>query len=287
MTVKQLIMFAVQASIIFTVFSLGLRASFQDLLYVPRRPALLLRSLIAMFIAMPVLAIAVTKAFDLRPEVEIALVALSISPVPPLLPQREGKAGAHASFGLGLMVTMAILSVLLVPLAAHLMGLVFDQPLEMSAAAIAQTVALMAVLPMIAGVTFRKLWPQRAERWVRPAGLLGAVLLPLVGLVILYASHQSIIALIGNGTLAAMVGFVIAGLAIGHLLGGPDPHDRSVLALSTACRHPGIAVGLASANYPDNHQATAAILLYLVVNIVVCVPYVRWRRRALAVTSGT
>jgi BASS family bile acid:Na+ symporter len=287
MTVKQLIMFAVQASIILTVFSLGLRASFQDLLSAPRHPGSLLRALIAMFVVMPVLAIGVTKAFNLRPEVEIALVAVSISPIPPLLPQREEQGGGHVPYGVGLMVAMAILSVLLVPLAAHLMGRVFDQSIEMSPGVIARLVALMTILPMLAGVSFRKFWPRLAARWARPVALVGNILLPLVGLVILYGTHQSIVELLGDGTLLAMIGFVVVGLVVGHLLGGPEPNNRTVLALSTACRHPGIAIALASANYPDNHEVTAAILLYLILNIVVCLPYLRWRRRARAVAAAT
>ena len=75
-----------------------------------------------------------------------------------------------------------------------------------------------------------------------------------------------------------MVAFVIVGLLIGHLLGGPEREHSVVLALSTACRHPAIALTIASANFPDLRFG-GTILLYLLVSIVVCIPYVAWQRR--------
>jgi len=85
-------------------------------------------------------------------------------------------------------------------------------------------------------------------------------------------------ALVGNGTLLAMITFVAIGLAVGHVMGGPDPDHSVVLALSTACRHPGIGLSIAAANFPDEHFA-GAILLYVIVGTIVTVPYLSLLRR--------
>jgi hypothetical protein len=45
-----------------------------------------------------------------------------------------------------------------------------------------------------------------------------------------------------------------------------------------ACRHPGIALSIASANFPDE-QFAGTILLYLIINAVVGMAYLGWRRR--------
>ena len=55
-------------------------------------------------------------------------------------------------------------------------------------------------------------------------------------------------ALIGDGTLLATAIFVVAGLAIGHVMGGRDAEYSRVLALATAYRHPALAVSIAAAN---------------------------------------
>jgi len=58
MTLQQLILFALQASIMVTIFGFGLAATKDDLLYVVSRPGLFGRSVLAMFVVMPVLAVA-------------------------------------------------------------------------------------------------------------------------------------------------------------------------------------------------------------------------------------
>jgi BASS family bile acid:Na+ symporter len=55
-----------------------------------------------------------------------------------------------------------------------------------------------------------------------------------------------------------------------------------VLALSSACRHPAIALSIAAANFPDEHFG-GTILLYLIVSTVVGVPYLAWNRKQVAV----
>ena len=96
-------MLALQASVFLMVFGFGLDATRGDVLYVVRRPGLFARSLVAMFVIMPAVAIALVSLFNFRQVVGIALVALSISPVPPLLPRREGQACGRRAYALGLM----------------------------------------------------------------------------------------------------------------------------------------------------------------------------------------
>ena len=80
----------------------------------------------------------------------------------------------------------------------------------------------------------------------------------------------------------AIVAFVLVGFAVGHLLGGPERETSVVLGLSSACRHPAIAFTIASANFPDRPLG-GAIILYLLVSILIGIPYVRWNRRRLVV----
>ena len=62
-------------------------------------------------------------------------------------------------------------------------------------------------------------------------------------------------------------------------LGGPAPANRTSLAISTATRHPGIALALAQANFPAEKLVLAALLLYLLINAIVSIPYILWIKR--------
>ncbi|MEJ8846346.1 hypothetical protein [Variovorax rhizosphaerae] len=283
MTARDWVILALQASIIVTVFGFGLRATMEDVMYVFKRPGLLLRSLLAMFVIMPIVAVALAKAFDFRYAVEAALVVLSISPVPPLLPRRHDKAGGKASYGLGLMVTMALLSMAIIPLEMKLLDLFYNKTFAMPPEAIAKIIFTAAVLPLLAGMLCNRFIPKIAARVARPAILAGEWLLPIAGVAIVVAAHRALGALLGDGTLIAIVVFVAIALAVGHWLGGPDPEEREVLALSTACRHPGIAIAIATANATggEMNQVPAAIMLYLLVSIIATVPYVKWQAKRL------
>ncbi|HMF27443.1 MAG TPA: hypothetical protein VKE42_01650, partial [Candidatus Cybelea sp.] len=86
MTLQQLISLGIQASMALMVFCVGLHARFDDVSYLLRRPWLLVRSLLAMNVIMPAVAVAVALWFDLDRPLKVALIALSVAPVPPILP---------------------------------------------------------------------------------------------------------------------------------------------------------------------------------------------------------
>jgi BASS family bile acid:Na+ symporter len=281
MDLKQIVMLALQVSILCTVFGFGLRATSDDLLYLVRRPGLLVRALLAVFVIMPIVAVALVRMFDFPPTVKVVLVALAFSPVPPLLPKKESKAGGDTSFGLGLMAILALVSIVTVPTTVEVLARFLGRQLVSAPGAIAAVLFKGVLVPLALGLAVRALVPAIAERLDKPVTLVARVLLPLAVLVLVSGALSAIWALIGNGTVLAMVVFTVAGLAIGHVLGGPNPDHSVVLALSTACRHPAIALTIATANFP-NQKFGAIILLYLIVNTVVGFPYVAWQRRQIA-----
>lgn len=278
MDLKQLIVLALQVSIVSIVFSFSLRATVDELLYLWHRPGLMLRSLLAVLIVMPIVAVALTRLFDLRNTVEIALVALAISPMPPILPRREVKAGGRQPYALALMATMAALAVVVDPLLVQLLSWYYDRPLGIAPGVIGRIVLITVFLPLVAGMVVRAWRPSVAERLAGLFGRAGMVLLAIAALALLAGAWRSLWAAVGDGTILAMLAFVGIGLLVGHLLGGPEPDHSVVLALSTASRHPAIALSIASVNFPDE-RFSGTILLYLIVGALAGFPYLAWLRR--------
>ena len=278
MELKQIIVLGLQLSIVCTVLGFGLRATLADLTYLVRRPRLLARSLLAVYVLMPLVVIALDLAFDFRRPVEVLLVALAISPLPPLLPRKEAGAGGQVSYGLGLMAVLAIASIALVPLSLEILQRLFGRELGVPIGTLAGIVVKTTLGPLLAGVAFRRLMPEAADRLAKPVTILGAVVLAVGALVLVAGSLSAIWDAIGDGTLLAMAMVSVAGLAIGHFLGGPHPNHSVVLALATACRHPAIALTIATTNFPD-HRYGGILLLYLVVSAIVAIPYLKWQRR--------
>jgi hypothetical protein len=113
-------------------------------------------------------------------------------------------------------------------------------------------------------VAVRALAPAIAERFAGIVSLVAKVLLLVAAVVLIATVWRSVWDATGKGGILAVVFLVAAGLAVGHLLGGPKREESVVLGLSTACRHPAIAFTIASANYPEQRFG-GAIILYLLV----------------------
>jgi bile acid:Na+ symporter, BASS family len=281
MDIKQIIVLALQVSIMLTVLGFGLKATPDHLLYLVRRPSLMWRSVLAVFVMMPIVALLLARLFHFRQVVEIALVALALSPMPPILPTKGMKAGGDSAYAVGLMTVLGVVSIVAIPAILKLLEAASGQPLGMSPGTIAGIVFKTTLVPLVVGVAVRAAAPSFADGLAKPVALIGKVLLVLGALPLLIVTFPAVIALIGEGTLLAMLIFALVGLGLGHYMGGPDAEHSTVLALSTASRHPAIAYGIASANYPDLSFG-GAIVLYLLFSAIVTAPYVvRQRRHAL------
>src|SRR6185436_10129938 len=242
------------------VFGLGLKASASDTLYLFRRPGKLVRAFLAMDVVVPLVAIALAVTLPLEPPVKIALVTLSLAPLPPTFSKKPLKAGGTVSYTVGLFVAFTIIAVGFIPLALYLLNRLTGIALQMSPAAIWTLVLWSLLVPLVAGVFIHQIAPAVAGRAAEPVANVGSIVLLIAVIPILIRVWPVMLSLIGNG----------------HVLGGPDPAERATLAFSSAARHPAIAIAIANANFPDQKLAPAAVLLYLVVSGIVGAPYLRW-----------
>lgn len=282
MTVQQLVTFGITASLFGMVFSLGLNGTPDDLVYLLRRPRKLFRSILAMNVVMFALAVVVAVVFPLAADVKIALIALAVSPVPPILPGKQTKAGGTASYAVSLLIVASLLAIVLVPLSIGVVAAVWGAELRMPASRVLSAVAVSVVIPLLLGVAVARFLPAVAGRLVRPVSRLAFTVLLIACVPVIVTSAVAFWSEVGNGVVLFLILFSVVGIAVGHLLGGPESGDRTVLALATGTRHPGVAMAIASLNFPDDKAVLSIMLWHLVIGAIVSVPYVRWRRKVHA-----
>lgn len=271
---------ALQVSVVCTVFGFGLKATPADLLDLFRRPAWLLRALLAVFVIMPLVAVLLVRVFEFQRVVEIALIALAISPAPPLLPQRLERAGGVTSYVVGLLALLSLLAIVMVPLSLEILERVSGRPLAMAPGAIARIVFWRSLLPLAAGMLVLMYLPRFVRTIYRVVALVATILLLVATVALILGSASAIWALVGDGTIVAMVLFLGVGLIAGQAMGGLNRDFSTALGLATAYRHPAMAFAIAATNFPEQRFA-GAILLYVIVGAVIGVPYVIWQRRRL------
>ena len=112
----------------------GVVVSRADVGYVFSKPGRLVRTILAMNVLGPIVAIIVCRLFALHPAVIVALVTLSMTPVGALFPQGmlglvRPERGAHAH---GLFVATTLLSVVLTPLAIEVINVLYGEDLHLS-----------------------------------------------------------------------------------------------------------------------------------------------------------
>ena len=275
MTLQAAIRLGLLLSIWLMVLSLGARASLATAGSVLRRPRQLVPAITAMFVAVPAFAVLLAWAAPIPSAVKFAIVAMSVGPAPPVLPFKQMKAGGDDDYPIGLLVAASLASVLLTPglvaAAARLIG----ADAEVDALQIARTLLLTIGAPLVAGMVLKATLPRLAQGFSEIAQRVGSLVLLAGFVAILAASWREILELLGDGAALAIAATVAVGLLAGHLLAGP--RHRAALALAAASRHPGVALAIAAASYPDQRRPImAAILLYLLVTALVTAAYLRW-----------
>jgi BASS family bile acid:Na+ symporter len=163
-----------------------------------------------------------------------------------------------------------------------LIGRLFGRELHVPATLIATVVLKTVLAPLLVGSLLRRATPSLSARLERPITHAASVVLGLGVVLILIRMWPAVVQVAAAPTLLAIALFVLAGLAVGHLLGGPAPEDRTVLALSTSTRHPGVAITVAGAIAADRAAlapVAATVVLCLLVAAIVTAPYVKMRRR--------
>jgi len=280
-SLTQILPIVMQLSIGLIVFCVALETEPGDVAYLLRRPSLMLRSLIAMNVIMPILAVLIAVVCKLRPELKVALILLAVAPVPPVLPNKHAKAGGNVSYGIGLMLFAAILSLVTVPLSVWMITSLFGRAVQVPMSLVAKVLGFSIIVALILGLLVKRLFPS-FERFAGSLSKIGTAIALLALIPVLLVTWRRIVGEVGEFTVIAIALFTLVGLFVGHVLGGPDSEDRTVLALSTATRHPGVALALASAVAADKAAVSAAVLLAAFVSVIVTSPYVKWRSRVHA-----
>lgn len=274
MTISSAILIAAIVSLVMTMLCAGMGGVSGDRTYLSCRRGLLVRSLLSMLVLQPAFAVWLCYAFALPPSVKLALLGLAIAPMPPILPSGLMKVRGSRSFEVALSFVVAVASIATVPISLWGFSLFLGVPVRIDFFTIAWVIALNILLPVAAGFAGRRL---SAETTVRAVTLLtiGATgILALVLVALLLRARPAIPAIIGNGSVTAIVLLAVAGFGIGHLCGGPARKNRRVLAMATATRHPAIAIVLASAAAPADERVSGVVIaLAVLVAGIAAIPY--------------
>jgi bile acid:Na+ symporter, BASS family len=273
------VLLVLKATIGVLIFAIGMTVTMSDVAYVWRRPVLLAKSLFAMYVVVPLVAVLMARGLDLPWGTGVALVVLGVCAGAPLLPKKLIKLGGNPTYILSLVVTTSILAIITVPAGLALLSGFVSFEATVVPSEVAATILKALLMPLGAGMLVRAVLPGFTERFGEPLLQWASVALGLCAVVLLVAGFRLVID-VGIPSLLAFAAFSLAALVAGHVLGGPDPGDRTALAVACASRHVGLAL-LIAANY-RGQRTLELVAGYLVASAIVSLPYLRWRSKVLS-----
>jgi bile acid:Na+ symporter, BASS family len=282
MTITSAILIAANVSLVMTMLCAGMGGISGDRTYLSCRRGLLVRSLLAVVVLQPAFAVWLCYAFALPTAAKTALLALAVSPMPPILPSGLMKVRGSRTFEMALSFVVAVATIATVPASLWAFSLFLDVPPHIDFVMVARLVLLNILLPLAVGFGGRRLSAETTARAIALLTIGATAILALVLVALLIVSRPALPSLVGTGTVMAIVLMALAGLAIGHICGGPARKNRRVLAMATATRHPAIAISLASAALPNDERLAGVVIAFTVlVAGVAAIPYLPLSRFTL------
>jgi BASS family bile acid:Na+ symporter len=251
----------VLVSVIFMMLGVGLKTALQEVLDVARRVGLVARGVTANFVIVPILVCLSLIWLPLAPEVKLGILLMAAAPVAPMVPPFVGMAKGDVAYSVGLMIIVALLSVVLTPL---ILGLAIPESVgdvELNPLEIVKTLLVAQLIPIGLGMLIRSRstkWAETLLKFVPRVGQYG--LMVGVGLIVLSQAKQYL----SMSLLAHLVipVWVIAFLLIGHwMLVGETMPRRRALAVSTAIRNVPLAFLIAGQNFPGTVVAPVTLLM--------------------------
>ncbi len=266
MTLDNLVSPAVTVAVFETMAAVGLGVAVADVMAVARDGRLLARAVLANYVLVPAVTVALLMAFGAHPMVAAGFLVLAVCPGAPFGPPLAILAGGNAAVSVGLMTILAVSSAVLAPVSLCLLlpwvsaaqGLTPE-----TVTRILLTLIGVQILPLCAGLGIRHCRPALAARLTRPANRLGKVL-NAVAVALILAAHYPLLMEVKLKGFIGMLLLLAASLAAGWLLGGSGSGHRKAMALTTALRNVGVGLVIVTGAFAGTPAVTAALAYGLV-----------------------
>ena len=265
-----------EASIVSLVLALGLRGTPQDALFFACRPRLLLRTFVATQLLIPLLVMSVLSALPVSSEVIVGATLLVISPSVALLSQTELRRHGRSPVVLASSAMGALTSIATVPVWLIVVSQLFLTDATIAPTAVMRLIGTLFLLPLVLAILLRRLAPVMAK--VSGPLIVAADVLLLVVLLSFARDSMMEFRRLGVVSIAAFAALSIGAVLMGHLAGGRDAPDRSLIGVLSGVRHPGLALLIAKYNF-DGGLVLPAVVMSLLIGLVVTLAYAVWRRQ--------
>ena len=275
MTLKMAVAIGLKITIILLMLSLGLQIKHQSLILLWRNPRLLLGSIAAAFLIVPVVTYLVFQILPLSFGTKAGLWTVSITPGAPMIYRAVIKRGiGNAELAASFQITVALLVIILAPAWLAIIGAIYGKDYGIPSSVLLKQVSTIQFIPILVGIALHRLLPDITERAVPTLVSIGSISLNVFIVILLAVLGLRIIGGIHIWTILAAALMAASAIIGGHLLAGPELSTRLTIANANAQRNPGLALAITAWKVPEHQGASAvAVVVYLIISIALTAIY--------------
>jgi BASS family bile acid:Na+ symporter len=257
--------------VISSMLAMGLGLTIHEIIAPLRNIRLIVLSLVANFVLMPFVAIALARVLRLDEAFGVGLLLLGTAAGAPFLPKLAQIAKGNLAFAVGVMVLLMVITVGYLPVALPLLlpG-VSVNPMQ-----IARSLFLLMLLPLAGALAVKAKFPDAAGRAKPVLDRLSNLSLILLIALLTAVNLKSVLAVFGTGGILAGLLFLAVGYGIGWTLGGPTADTRRVLGLGTAQRNIAAALVVSRQSF-DDPNVVVMVVVVAIVGLLILMPLSRW-----------
>ena len=233
-------------------------------------------SLLANFLLVPLVALALGALLRLDQPLGVGLLLLGSAAGAPFLPKLTQLAKGNLAFAVGLMVLLMVITVGYLPLVLPLLL----SGVSVDSAKIARSLFLLMLLPLAAALVVKARFPTAAARTRPILDRISNLSLILFTLLLVTVNVKNVLAVFGTRAILAGLLFIAISFGTGWLLGGPDTDARRVLALGTAQRNIAAALVVGAQSFKDP-KVVVMVIVVAIVGLLILMPLSRRLARAV------
>ena len=261
---------AVLIFVLSSMLAMGLGLTVSQIITPLRNARLVVLSLLANFVLMPLAAVALAALLRLDPPLGVGLLLLGTAAGAPFLPKLAQIAESNLAFAVGLMVLLMVVTVGYLPLVLP----VLLPGVSVNPAKIARSLFLLMLLPLAGALAVKARFAVAAARTKPVLDRVSNLSLILLVVLITAANINNVLAVFGTRGILAGLLFIAVGFGMGWLLGGPGMDTRRVLALGTAQRNIAAALVVGSQSFRDP-KVVVMVVVVAIVSLLVLMPLSR------------
>lgn len=237
------------------MFGMGMALRIEDFRLVFSRPKDIFIGCLAQFTIMPLLAFALSRLFALDEALAVGVVLVGCCPGGTASNVITYLAKGDLALSVGMTATSTLLAPVLTPL---LVWLLAGHTVDVDVAGMLLSIVWVVILPIMAGLIVKWLWPRFTERATAYLPALSSLTICAIVLIIISANAEKLLA---GGLIIILVVMLhnLCGLSLGYAVGrllGMSPAKRRAVSIEVGMQNSGLASSLATLHFAAYPMAT-------------------------------